>query len=204
MEALETERLLLRPWRTDDEAEAESLFRYASDPKIGPSCGWPPHASICGSMETIRDILAVPDNWAITLKAGGTWDIGGDDPVGSIALRPVGRYVTDLLASNAALERCYGMYADDSAVEVGYWIGHPFWGKGYMSEALSAVLAYAFGTLEKSAVWGGRYRENARSGRVMERCGLHIVGESEHDYFPLIDEYHDHVHHIITADEQQR
>ena len=37
---METERLILRRW---NEADAESLFEYASDPDVGPVAGWPPH-----------------------------------------------------------------------------------------------------------------------------------------------------------------
>ena len=40
---LETERLLLRPW---GESDAEDLYRYASDPEIGPIAGWTVHTSI--------------------------------------------------------------------------------------------------------------------------------------------------------------
>ena len=40
---IETERLILRPWREDD---AEALYKYASDPDIGPPAGWPPHTSV--------------------------------------------------------------------------------------------------------------------------------------------------------------
>ena len=68
MNTIETERLLLRPWKVDDAAEAASLFRYASDPEIGLRCGWPPHTSVEGSMHDIRNILAVENNWAITIK----------------------------------------------------------------------------------------------------------------------------------------
>ena len=49
MNTIETERLLLHPWKVDDAAEAASLFRYASDPEIGLRCGWPPHTSVEGS-----------------------------------------------------------------------------------------------------------------------------------------------------------
>ena len=49
---LETERLLLRPWR---ESDAEDLYRYASDPNVGPIAGWPVHTSIENSREIIRD-----------------------------------------------------------------------------------------------------------------------------------------------------
>ena len=38
-----TERLILRPW---EESDADELFRYASDPRVGPSAGWPPHTSV--------------------------------------------------------------------------------------------------------------------------------------------------------------
>ena len=37
---LETERLILRPWQEED---AGALYKYASDPQVGPIAGWPPH-----------------------------------------------------------------------------------------------------------------------------------------------------------------
>lgn len=37
---LETKRLILRPWSEED---AETLYRYAKDPEVGPAAGWPPH-----------------------------------------------------------------------------------------------------------------------------------------------------------------
>ena len=50
MTVLETERLILRPWT---EADAEELYRYAQDPRIGPIAGWPPHTSVENSREII-------------------------------------------------------------------------------------------------------------------------------------------------------
>ena len=50
MQVLETERLILRPWR---ESDAEALFKYASDPDVGPRAGWLPHKSV----EENRDFL---------------------------------------------------------------------------------------------------------------------------------------------------
>ena len=52
---LETNRLLLRPWREDD---AEVLYRYASDPEVGPPAGWQPHTSVENSREIIRTVLS--------------------------------------------------------------------------------------------------------------------------------------------------
>lgn len=195
MNIIETERLLLRPWKADDAAEAASLFTHTSDPGIGFLCGWQPHTSVEGSMSDIRNILAVENNWALTIK-------GGDGaPVGSIALKPVSHYAIDPITADPQLNDKYGKYLSGNAVELGYWIGRPFWGKGYMPEALNAVLAYAFDTLHMDAVWGGHYAENVQSGRVMAKCGLNVVCETKHDYYPLIDRYYDGVFRIITAGE---
>lgn len=194
-ETIETARLLLRPWRTDDRAEAAALFQYASDPEIGLLCGWPPHTSVEGSLNDIENILAVENNWAITIRDNG------DEPVGSIALKPVSHYTIDPVEADAGLRKRYGKYLGDNALELGYWIGRPFWGNGYMPEALNAVLGYAFDALHKDAVWGGHYVENSQSGRVMDKCGMKPVFESKHDYFNLIDAYHDDVYRIVTADE---
>ena len=63
---LETERLLLRKW---EESDAEECYRYAKDPRVGPIAGWPVHTSVEISRQVIRDILAVPETYAIVLKA---------------------------------------------------------------------------------------------------------------------------------------
>ena len=55
---LETERLILRPWREED---ADDLYIYASDPDIGPPAGWPPHTSVESSREIIRTVLSAVD-----------------------------------------------------------------------------------------------------------------------------------------------
>ena len=47
----ETERLILRPWQ---ESDADDLYRYASDPQVGPIAGWPVHTSVENSLEIIR------------------------------------------------------------------------------------------------------------------------------------------------------
>ena len=58
---IETDRLILRPWLDTD---AEALFRYASDPDVGPRAGWPPHKDIEESRRVIRDIFTNDRTWA--------------------------------------------------------------------------------------------------------------------------------------------
>lgn len=100
---LTTERLLLRPWL---ESDAESLYEYAKDPRVGPIAGWPIHTSVENSREIIREVLSEEETYAVCLKETGK-------AVGSIGLM-VGK------ASNLNLP--------DTEGEIGYWIGVPFWG----------------------------------------------------------------------------
>jgi len=65
---IETKRLRFRPWADSD---AEALFKYASDPDVGPRAGWPPHQSVEESRKVIRDIFSNGHTWALELKATG-------------------------------------------------------------------------------------------------------------------------------------
>lgn len=64
------------------------------------------------------------------------------------------------------------------AAEVGYWVGLPFQGQGYASEALTAVLGLAFGPLALEAVFASARAENAASLRVLHKAGLHPDGHT--------------------------
>ena len=65
---METDRIILRPW-TDSDAEA--LYKYASDPEVGPRAGWPPHNSLEESLDIIRTVFHNDTTWAIVLKETG-------------------------------------------------------------------------------------------------------------------------------------
>ena len=76
---METERLLLRPWQ---ESDAEALYRWASDPEVGPAAGWSPHTSVENSREIIRTVLSEEGTFAVVPKGGN----GG--PIGAIGVFP--------------------------------------------------------------------------------------------------------------------
>ena len=65
---IETKRLLFRPCR---EADAEELFRLASDPDVGPRAGWPPHKSVEESLEIINTVFNSDHVWALVSKETG-------------------------------------------------------------------------------------------------------------------------------------
>lgn len=73
---LETSRLVLRPW---EESDAEYLYKYASNPDVGPAAGWPVHTSVEDSRAIIKNVLSAPETYAVVLKETRR-------PVGSIGL----------------------------------------------------------------------------------------------------------------------
>lgn len=142
-----TERLILRPW---EEADAESLYEYAKDSRIGPIAGWPVHTSVENSLEIIKNVLSAPETYAVCLKSDNR-------AIGSIGLIPPMQSHTE---------------AAEDEVEVGYWIGVPFWGNGYIPEAVREMQRHAFEDLGYNAMWCGYYDGNEKSKRCQEKCGF--------------------------------
>jgi RimJ/RimL family protein N-acetyltransferase len=60
--------------------------------------------------------------------------------------------------------------------EIGYWLGAPFWGQGYATEAVRALIDHAFETCEHTAVQAGARVSNSASRRVLEKCGFQWTG----------------------------
>lgn len=151
---LETERLILRRW---EESDAEDLYKYASNPDVGPIAGWPVHTSVDNSREIIKGVLSAPETYAVVLKAT-------ERPVGSIGLM-LGK------ASNIGIP--------DTEGEIGYWIGVPYWGQGLIPEAVREIMRYGFEDLNLKKIWCGYFDGNEKSKRVQEKCGLHYHHTSE-------------------------
>jgi ribosomal-protein-alanine N-acetyltransferase len=60
--------------------------------------------------------------------------------------------------------------------ELGYWVGKPYWGKGLVTEAAWAVLAFGFETLGLNRIQATHFNHNPASGRVMEKIGMFYEG----------------------------
>jgi RimJ/RimL family protein N-acetyltransferase len=60
--------------------------------------------------------------------------------------------------------------------ELGYWIGLPYWGRGFATEAAAAVVAYGFDTRGLHRIYAHHYAENLASGRVLEKIGMRHEG----------------------------
>lgn len=56
--------------------------------------------------------------------------------------------------------------------EVSYWIGHPYWGRGYATETLTAVIGFAENVQNRPNLWAVPDRNNNATIRVLEKCGF--------------------------------
>lgn len=96
MKKLQTERLLLRPWRISD---AESLYYYARDKRVGPIAGWPAHKSVAESTEIIQTII---DDASFNIRLDLTTISFTPSPLKSIKLIP---YVSFISAEIAIVDK---------------------------------------------------------------------------------------------------
>jgi RimJ/RimL family protein N-acetyltransferase len=85
-------------------------------------------------------------------------------------------------------EICFAITLDDSFIgicsidpreggpEIGYWLGLPFWGRGFATEAVRAAIDFAFGELNFTLLQSGARVSNPASRRVLEKCGFQWTG----------------------------
>jgi RimJ/RimL family protein N-acetyltransferase len=178
---LETERLILRGWRDED---APSLFKYASDERVGPVAGWLPHKDVAYSRAVIRTIFASRETYAICLKENG------NEIVGSIGL---------------TLEGSPERPLDDGEAELGYWVGVPFWNRGIATEAALEMLRHGFEDLGLRRVLCGYFQGNHRSERVQQKCGFSFHHTSYFSEVPMLGEVRtEHINAITVHDWEKR
>ena len=139
---LATERLTLRPFREDD---VQALYDYSKDEPVGRNAGWKPHESLQESDDILHLVfLDQPSVWAIERRSDGRL-------IGSIGL------ITDCA-------RQYG-----SARSLGYALGVGYWGRGYMTEAVRAVVRFGFDRMGLDLISATCYPDNPGSRRVLEK-----------------------------------
>lgn len=147
--SIETERLILRPIV---ESDAEDIFEYARNEHVGRSAGWKPHESMEETREIMKLVFLAKENvFGMELKETGKL-------IGSIGIVP------DPKRQN------------DKARMLGYAVGVEHWGNGYTMEAAMALIRYGFEALNLDLISAYCYPFNARSQRVIEKCGFEYEG----------------------------
>lgn len=112
------------------------------------------------------------------------------------------------LATNGVLGHVFGIYDDDTFVgccsllpqndvyrinaEIGYWIGEPYWGKGFATDAVKQAVKFAFKELNLLRIYAHIYEYNIGSMKVLEKVGFEkdaIIKSSVIKERKIIDEH---------------
>lgn len=118
----------------------------------------------------------------------------GDQFVFAIELKESGQFIG---GTGFTVTQCF------DRAEIGYWIGKPYWNKGYCSEALSAVIKFGFNDLKLNKFLATYFPHNPASGRVMEKCGMKKEGEFL-QHAKKGDRYFDIVQYRLTRNEFEK
>lgn len=146
---LETERLLLRPFRSED---AAFVHRHCSEWNVARMLTRVPHPYT-------RDMA---ESWIASHEAA--WNVGdevsfcielGGEAIGTVGLRRT----------------------EPGTCNLGYWLGEPWWGRGFTTEAARRAVRFAFEELGAEKLTSGHFSDNPASGQVLEKCGFRYTGE---------------------------
>ena len=148
---LETERLVLRAPRPED---AKAIVTLAADRRIAENTLRIPHPYTLPDARAFLDSVNRPGGEIVFLITTRRTGLPDDDVIGACGIARL----------------------DGKQPEIGYWLGVPFWGQGYATEAARAVIDYAFGDLGYELLLGGARVSNPASRRVLEKCGFQWTG----------------------------
>lgn len=148
---LETERLILRPFRMSD---LDDFYEYCSVEGVGENAGWKHHSSREESRIVLEDFLRNRCDFALTDRESGK-------VIGSLGL----------------MDRPLSGFERYRQCELGYVLAKPYWGKGLMTEACKRVIRFCFEQLNLEMIWISHFDFNRCSGRVIEKCGFRYIGQ---------------------------
>ncbi|MGE3143643.1 MAG: GNAT family N-acetyltransferase [Hyphomonadaceae bacterium] len=146
--SLNTNRLRLRPLQSQD---AAPIARYTSDEGV---------ARMVCAIPRPNPVIAV-EGWMLLLKARA--------PLKE-------EFVYALEREGEGLIGCIGAHRRPEGYELGYWLGRPFWGQGYATEAVSAFVSE---TRALGPLGAAHYVDNPASGRVLQKAGFVYTGAVE-------------------------
>ena len=144
---LETERLILRAFEL---ADAPDVQRLAGDRAVAAGTLTIPHPYPDG----------VAEEWIASHDGRDTAPFAIERKEDGALLGAVGLDVEP----------------DHARAELGYWVGKPYWGHGYATEAARAVVRYAFDNLNLHRVYAYHFVDNPASGRVLQKIGMTYEG----------------------------
>lgn len=165
MKFLETERIELRNFQEQD---LEDIYRYAKEEGVGERAGWLPHQNIEESRAILYKVfLPNPDDYAIVDRKSG-------HVIGSFGL-----HKTSL--------RCSDDFPGKKVQELGYVLSKDYWGKGIMTEILSAAIQKWKEEKKADVLTAIVFSDNLASMHVLEKCGFRHYRILKDIYLPRLD-----------------
>jgi RimJ/RimL family protein N-acetyltransferase len=173
---LRTDRLLLRPMRTDD---AEPIAARRSDPDVARYQNWTTPYPIERAQAMVTDIVAMDgptdDEW---------WMLTIADPDDSTVLG-------DLVVHLSWQGR---------TAEIGYSLARDAWGRGYAVEAATELVRYLFDDVGVTRVEAMLHPDNPASAMVLERIGMRFEGHTRSSFWLGDDNSDDWIYAVTRAD----
>ena len=148
---IETKRLLLRKIKITD---AQDMYDYASRPEVTRYLLWSEHSDIAFTKRYIAYLDA-------QYRAGEFYDFAIIDRESKKMIGTCGFTRLD---------------GDKNEGEIGYVLHPSFWGQGYATEAVAAIIRFGFEKLRLHRIEGRYMANNTPSRRVMEKCGMQLEG----------------------------
>lgn len=161
---IQAQRLKLKLLHLDD---AEDIYRYASDPAVAENTSWWPHKSLEDAIAFVEsavvknshEIGSLHHIWAIRL-------LDEEQAIGTVSLIQDG----------------------ESVAHVDYALSRDYWGKGYMTEAVSAVIGWAFENVPLlEQIHSGCLSRNRGSVQVLKKVGFEIIERYKDKRGPKFD-----------------
>ena len=147
---LNTERLVLRPWR---EADLEDFYEYAKVDGVGQMAGWNPHRNVEESKTILSHFIEGKHVFALEYQG---------KVIGSLGVEKYN-------------EENYPELDSLKGREIGYVLSKAYWGQGLMPEAVKAVINWLFNEQKLDFIIVGHFDRNAQSKRVVEKCGFQYI-----------------------------
>lgn len=174
---IETKRLILRTWKKED---AKPYFQINQDQKV---------------TEFLRGPLTRQEVNDFILRANCHYDKHGYT-LWAVELKQTGELIGFIGLNYTDWEAHF-----TPAVEIGWRLGSPYWGKGYATEGAKAALDYGFKQCRLQKIVSFTVPANLRSIRVMEKIGLKrdLNGDFAHPQLPACHPLSQHVLYCLSA-----
>lgn len=177
-QTLKTERLILRKLTVDDAKQAYN--NWCSSYEVSKYVVWEKHKNI-----------------DVTRRLYELWEKEYED-------LSTYRWIVELKGTNeliGTIDVASKKYMPYGVCEIGYCYGENYWGKGYATEALKAVIRFLFEECDAEVIFAAHMSNNPASGKVMSKSGMIFEGTARGRIIDKLGIRNDLLSYSITKEE---